>query len=85
MTGQRPMKETIARMRLLAMHAFVHEHLGPQARVNRRITDTNRIHRERAPDGSQAAMDRINAAALKRLARQRRAAKSQASGSVEPK
>jgi hypothetical protein len=69
-------KEHLARMRLLAMHAFVYEHLAPNHPGRRlSITQNNRQHRDRAPDGSQEAMDRINAAALKRLARQRKAVK----------
>jgi hypothetical protein len=53
-------------MRLLAMHAFVHQYM-PE--------DSKRVVPRGAPDGSQEAVDRINAAALKRLARQRKAVK----------
>lgn len=69
-----PMKEHLARLRLLAMHAFVHQHLPEGSRLKRTITHDNRTHRDRAPDGSPEAMERINAAALKRLARQRKVA-----------
>ena len=62
-------------MRLLAMHAFVHQHLPEGSRLKRTATEHNREHRNRAPEGSQAAMDAINAAALKRLRRQQKAAK----------
>jgi len=68
-------KEHLARMRLLAMHAFVHQHLPEGSRLKRTITQDNRVHTNRAPDGSQAAMDAINQAALKRLRRQQKAAK----------
>lgn len=69
-----PMKEHLARLRLLAMHAFVHQHLPEGSRLKRTITQDNREHRNRYPDGSPEAMERINAAALKRLARQRKVA-----------
>lgn len=60
---------------LLAMHAFVYEHLAPNHPGRRlSITQDNRTHRGRAPEGSTEAMARINQAAMKRLARQRKVA-----------
>lgn len=49
-----PMKEHLARIQYIAAMAFVHGHLPD--RDKRSITQDNREHRGRAPNGSRAGL-----------------------------
>jgi hypothetical protein len=62
-------REMLGRARILgAMHAFLAPHMTPRPQ----ITNANRLHREKAREGSPEHVAALNAAELKRL---RKAAK----------